>query len=249
MLKRCIIAAMLLAGPAAAATNLIDNGSFEAGSAGYLDLPDWTRSNTPDQVPSSDKPGTVIAYGAAVGWPTGAYGEAIPAPRATSGSPDAAGAQGYYFVSDFSNNETISQLTFLTPGNYRLGFDYYLPGNGWANANNASFSGTIIGVPVVTTAITRALPARAWQTASGVAAITRSGWYLTSFVFSAFGQPAKDIVIDRVFAVRTEDEATAVIPPTPTGVVPEPQVWALLVCGFGMVGGALRRRSVPQVAA
>lgn len=247
--KALLIAAALLATPATATENLIGNGSFEAGPTGYQLLPGWDRQNTPDQVPSADKPGTVIRYGAAANWPTGAYGEAIPAPATTSASPDAAGTHGYYFVSDFSDRESISQLTFLTPGNYRLGFDFYLPGNGWANANNASFSGTIIGVPVVTTPITRNLPARSWQTASGVAAITRGGWYLTSFVFSAFGQPAKDVVIDRVFAVRTDDPATTAIPPTPTVDVPEPRVWALLVCGFGMVGGALRRRGNLQVAA
>lgn len=38
-------------------------------------------------------------------------------------------------------------------------------------------------------------------------------------------------------------------PPTPTAVVPEPAAWALLIAGFGLIGGALRlRRSVRRPA-
>lgn len=33
------------------------------------------------------------------------------------------------------------------------------------------------------------------------------------------------------------------------GVVPEPETWALLIAGFGMVGLAARRRGTPRVAA
>ena len=38
-------------------------------------------------------------------------------------------------------------------------------------------------------------------------------------------------------------------PTTPTGAVPEPASWAMMVAGFGLVGGALRRRSMARVAA
>jgi type IV pilus assembly protein PilY1 len=34
-----------------------------------------------------------------------------------------------------------------------------------------------------------------------------------------------------------------VVPPT-TGAVPEPASWAMMIAGFGLVGGAMRRRSV-----
>ncbi len=233
---------LLAASPSLAAVNVINNGSFEAGPVGFAELPGWTRLNTPDRVPSNDQPGTVIAYGAGSSWPTGAYGEAVAAPTGRSSSPDAAGAKGYYFVSDFSNNETITQLTRLSRGNYRIGFDYYLPRNGLNNRNDASISATIIGVPVVSARITAGALGRQWQTVSGVAHIAVSGWYDTSFVFSAFGQPAKDIIIDRVFAIGTTAAPTTEIPPTPVEGVPEPEVWAMLAIGFAMVGSTLRRR-------
>ncbi len=233
--------------PAAAVTNLIDNGSFEAGPLGAGPIIGWDKANVPDGNPSSDKPASVIVYGRGTSYPTGAYGEAVAAPTIASLSPDAAGSQALYFVSDFSDNEAITQLTWLGVGNYRLGFEYYLPRNGWNNRNDASFAATIIGVPVVSTAIDKNSAAQTWLDKSGVAQITRAGYYLTSFVFSAYGQPAKDVIVDRVYAFRTDDAPTTVIPPTPT-MVPEPAVWAMLLAGFGLTGATLRRRRGPAVA-
>lgn len=249
MFRSLLIAAILAlpAAPAAAVTNLIANGSFEDGPVGAGPIPGWDKSNVPDGIPSSDKPASVIAYGRGTSYPTGAYGEGVPAPTRPSLSPDAAGTQGLYFVSDYSSGEAITQLTWLGVGNYRLGFEYYLPHNGWTNRNDASFAATIIGVPVVSTAISRDSTAQTWLDKSGVARITRTGYYLTSFVFSAYGQPAKDVVVDRVYAYRTDDAPTTVIPPTPTAV-PEPQVWALLLAGFGLTGATLRRRRSPAAA-
>lgn len=38
-------------------------------------------------------------------------------------------------------------------------------------------------------------------------------------------------------------------PSTPAAAVPEPASWAMMIAGFGLVGGALRRRSLTRVAA
>lgn len=35
----------------------------------------------------------------------------------------------------------------------------------------------------------------------------------------------------------------------PGGVVPEPATWAMLIAGFGLVGGALRRRRISRAIA
>ncbi len=37
--------------------------------------------------------------------------------------------------------------------------------------------------------------------------------------------------------------------PASVGAVPEPASWAMMVAGFGLVGGAVRRRSMARVAA
>lgn len=236
-----VLASSLLAGvgavPAHAVTNLIKNGSFElAGTTGTGAFTNWTKTNVP-----SNSPASVIVYNSTAGYPTSAFGEAVPPANVATASPDAVGNYANYFVGDFSTNETISQLTYLKEGNYRVGFSYYLTANGLANAGNASFQATIIGVQVASTAISSASPGQAWMYASGVGQITKAGYYDTAFVFNSNRAPSKDIVIDQVFAIPTTDPADVIIPPTPT-FVPEPATWGMLMLGFGMVGAASRRR-------
>lgn len=225
----------------AAAVNLIKNGSFEAaGTTGTGAFTNWTKANMPTNV-GVDQPASVIRYNSTANYPVSAYGEAVTPDNAVSASTDAVGGFGAYFVGDLSRNEAISQLTYLGVGNYRVGFSYYLTANGLANVGNSSFDAKIIGIPVAFTTITGASPSKTWQYASGVASISLAGYYQTSFVFNSNNNPSKDIVIDRVFAEATRDPATVIIPPTPT-FVPEPATWAMLVIGFGLVGGTARRR-------
>lgn len=236
--KQLMLAGAVLAGasavPAFAVTNLIDNGSFElAGTTGTGAFTDWNKVNVP-----SNSPASVIAYNSTASYPNGAYGESVPPANVATASPDAAGNYAAYFVGDLSVNESISQLTWLTPGNYRVGFSYYLTQNGLNNAGNASFDATIVGVKVASTAITDSSPGQVWQYASGVGQIQWAGWYDTAFVFNSNLSPSKDIVIDQVFAIATTDPADVIIPG-----VPEPQTWAMLVLGFGLVGVASRRRA------
>jgi hypothetical protein len=238
-----VLAAASFAAPAAAVTNLIKNGSFEAGAVGTGGFLQWTKSNVPSNAPAS-----VINYNSTASYPNGAFGESVFADNSVSASPDAVGGKAAYFVGDLSVNETISQLTYLRVGNYRLGFSYFLIANGLANPGNSSFRATIIGAPVAATAIISGAPGRVWQNVSGVGQITQAGYYTTAFVFNSnLGGASKDIVIDRAFAVATTDPATIIIPPTPT-VVPEPSSWALLLLGFGFVGLAARRRKTVVAA-
>jgi hypothetical protein len=231
------LVAAALAAPAAAVTNLIKNGSFEAGAVGTNGFALWTKTN----IPASSR-ASIINYNSTASYPNGAFGESVFADNSISASPDAVGGKAAYFVSDVSIDETISQLTFLSVGNYRLGFSYFLPNNGLANPGNSSFRATIIGAPVAATAIIAGAPGRTWVNVSGVGQITRAGYYTTSFVFNSnLGGASKDIVIDRAFAVKTTDPATIIIPPTPT-VVPEPANWMLLLAGFALVGAVARRR-------
>ncbi len=251
MFRTSLVAGALVAFaavPANAVTNLIVNGSFEAAAPGTGGFAGWTLTNTPSGV-GADQAASVIGYNNTNSYPTGAYGESVSPDNAPSASPDAVGSQGAYFVGDYSSNESISQLTLLQVGNYRLGFSYYLTANGLANVNNSSIDATIIGVPVASTAITGASTGQTWFYTSGVAQITLAGYYNTAFAFNSNGFPSKDVVIDRVFAFATTDTATVLIPPTPTQAVPEPAAWALLLTGFAMVGGVMRRRTPGRIAA
>lgn len=245
MSKILILASAVLAigaaAPAAAVTNLIKNGSFELGALGTGGFTNFTLLNTPDGNPAQDQAASIIGYNNTNSYPTGAYGELVTPDNTASASPDAVGGKAAYFVGDFSVNESINQLTYLTPGNYRVGFSYYLTANGLANIGNSSLQATIIGVEVASTMITGASTAQTWLYASGVANISLAGHYRTSFVFNSNQFPSKDVVIDRVFAVATNDPATVFIPPTPA-FVPEPATWALLIAGFAMTGVSMRRR-------
>jgi hypothetical protein len=235
------LAAATLATPAAAAVNIIRNGSFEAGTAGNGAQPNWTRSNTPDNSPGADVPASVISYNNTDAYPTGAYGEAVTPDNAVSASPDAVGTKAAYFVGDFSVNETWSQMTYLAVGNYKVGFSYYLTQSGLNNVNNASLSTQILGIPVAITSITGGSAAKTWFYASGVAQITVAGHYLTGLVYNSNGFPSKDVVVDRVFGIRTTEAATVVIPPG-LSVIPEPETWALMLFGFGILGMSMRHR-------
>lgn len=235
-------AAAMLASPALAVTNLINNGSFEAaGTTGPNAFTSWTRSNTP-----ANSPAIVINYNSTASYANGgAFGESVPADTvANSASPDAVGSRAAYFIGDFSVNETISQQITLTPGNYRIGFSFYLPRNGLANIGNSSLSLTLQGVQIVpTSAVTSASTGGTWFYASGVGQVVTGGLYTAALSFSFNRSPSKDIVVDRVFAVSTTDAADVLVP------IPEPSSWAMMLAGFGLVGFSMRRRRGALVAA
>lgn len=215
MIKSLVLAAAVVAAVPATAANLVTNGSFENGLTGF------TLIGTESQ----GFPPVAITYGAAQPYPTGAYGEAVPADNATSLSSDPVGTHAAYFVSDFSA-QGLQQSIFLKPGIYKIGFDYYAPANGYANANDAQFSGTIAGVTLVSTFVSKN-PATTWINYSGTTKVTTAGVQDVTFLFNTNGAPAKDVVIDRVYI-----EA-----------VPEPAVWGLMLAGFGLIGVSLRRRN------
>jgi hypothetical protein len=223
-MHRYLIAGALaatLALPAQAA-NLVTNGSFEAGLTG------WTIGGTDTQ----GYPPVAIFYNSASAYPTGAFGEAVAPNNAATNSPDPVGSRGAYFVSDFTVNQSLTQTIFLTAGLYQIGFSAYAPANGYRNAGDASFSGTILGVTLASYNVSSG-PVTTWQSFQGAANIVADGEYTISFVFNTNRHPSKDVVIDNVYVIAGN-------PPNPGDPVPAPA--ALAVFGVGLLGLVAARR-------
>lgn len=230
MIRILLLAAgttLALSAPATAAVNLVGNGSFESGLAG------WTIGGTDAQ----NVPPVALFYNSATAYPTGAFGEAVPVNNAGTNSPDLPGARAAYFVSDLANNQSLTQMVSLGVGTYQIGFSAYAPANGFGNIGEADFSGTIAGITLASYAVSTG-PKTIWQTFAGSVDITTAGNYAVSFVFNTDLRPSKDVVIDQVYIIAGN-------PPVPG--VPEPATWALLLAGFGMVGFAARRRKLAGI--
>jgi hypothetical protein len=233
LLKSLLVGAGLSgAVPALAVANLVDNGSFERGLAG------WRVGGTDLQA----QPPVAITYGAAAAYPNGAYGEAVPVDSSNSASPDAAGQRGAYFVSDFARGQSLIQDVYLAVGSYRVGFSAYAPGNGYKNIGDALFTAAIAGVQLANYAVSEG-PRQLWQDFSGTATITRAGVYNVGFWFDTNRSPSKDIVIDRVYVVEDEQPGEKIPEDAVVSGVPEPQTRITLILGFGLAGYGLRRQS------
>jgi hypothetical protein len=227
------LAGLFVAGSASAATNLIVNGSFEdttvtgsttVGTTTTTSMSGWNLVSSGSGTGYSQ---TVIIQtdGIARPYPTGAFGEGVPQDNAGGPDPDGAGQYGAYFSSDVGT-ETLTQTIDLAAGKYNVGFDAYIPFNGYNNPNDATFTATVGGFMWESVQLkqTAGQPG-VWTHYQGVVDVAPGGGQ-TTFAFAADGYPAVDVVIDRVFATA----------------VPEPASWALMIMGLGAAGVMLRRR-------
>lgn len=246
-----LVAATVSVGHPAAATsiNLVTNGSFEGPTGGTPS--GWTLTGTA----TDNYPPVTIPYNSpGTRYPVGAQGESIPVDNASSLSPDAAGSNGVYFVSDEAKNLGLTQSIYLTPGSYDIGFDSYDTFNGNQQPHDAVLTANIAGVQLASFALSSVTPG-SWSSHAGEASITVAGTYLVSFVFNtpdtpnnpdpnnALGQyNAKDVVIDRAYVVGASDGGGTPIgsAPVPTGV-PEPA--SLLSLGSCLALLLTRRRA------
>lgn len=224
LLTTALVGAAAFAAPAYAAVNLVTNGSFEDPTPGS-GLTGWTIGGTDGQ----GYPPVAIYYGAAAAYPTGAFGEAVPANNAATNSPDSVGARAAYFVTDLATDQSLTQMVFLTAGTYQIGFSAYAPRNGYGNAGDATFQGVVASVTLANYSVHGGIAAT-WQTFAGATTIATDGLYEVKFVFNTALFPSADVVIDQVYIIASN-------PPIPT---PEPATLALL--GMGLAGLALARR-------
>lgn len=225
-----LAALAVIATAPASAQNLLTNGSFENPANGGF--AGWTLTNL-----GGGTAPVVINYNNAVGYPTGAFGEAILTNTVASASPDAVGRSVAYFSSDTANPDSLTQMVNLIAGQaYKVGFDYYAPQNGIDNPNDASLSLLMnnIAIPgaTVIAGTPSGTPSRTWFNRASSFVATSSGPQALTFQFRGLGVTAADFAIDRVYVTA----------------VPEPASWAMLIGGFGLVGGALRRRAKTVLA-
>lgn len=214
----CLIATGAMAGP-----NLVANGNFATGT-----FADWTINQDVGHITSN---AVVIAFNQKSNYPTGAYNESVPADPLTLGSPEAEAGYGAYFSTD-TGTQTLTQSMHLKPGKYSIGFDVYLPQNGFNNPNDASFSGTIAGTTLVSTTDLKRFGSRKWIPVYSTADVSTAGTYDVGFSFTGDGRTAVDVVVDRVFVMAGD----------PVGV-PEPADAAAAVAGVLALGMArLSRR-------
>lgn len=238
-----VAVAFCAAAPAnAAAINLVTNGSFEGPTAGTPTGWSVGGSAFDGYVP------VTIAYNQTGSYPNGAQGEAVPADNAITLSPDPAGLNGVYFVSDEAKNLSLYQYVYLTPGSYDIGFDSYDTHNGNAQPHDATLTAEIAGVQLADFSLSSVSPG-SWGSYTGEAKIQTAGNYLVSFVFNTPDTPAnpdpsnpngeynaKDVVIDRAYVIAAIDNGGTPI----QNAVPEPASWLLLIAGGVIV--ALGRR-------
>jgi hypothetical protein len=242
-----LIGTIIMAGSASAATDLVVNGSFE-GATGVPPT-GWSLGGT---VSDGAKPVT-IQYNQASEYPFGAQGEAVPTDNAVPLSPDAAGANGVYFVTDEAKNLSLFQVVHLTPGSYDIGFDSYDTFNGAMQPHDATLTANIAGVELANFDLASVDPG-VWDSHSGVAKITTAGDYHVSFTFNTPDTPAdpdpanpggeynaKDVVIDRAYVISDAAGGGVTIP---SAAAPEPATWVMMISGFCLVAGLMRRRTV-----
>ena len=258
---RLITASVLFvaAAPSMAATNLfgdelVVNGGAEAGIGGgggpVATIPGW-------QLPDGPNQATVVAYDTPGGFPTSTGpGGSVGGRNFFAGGPGTASATAFQFISvldganvidsgnagfslsallgGFSNqrDHAIVQLSFLGFGNSQS----QLTAN---QATGFSELGNFILGPV-TVQDRGSITGLYLREGTGLLPIgTRS--LAVSIITSRFDGNYNDGYADNI-SLRLTDLTPEV------SAVPEPATWAMMVMGFGLVGGAMRRsRAAPRM--
>jgi hypothetical protein len=228
--KGLIACCAMLAGSAhATAINYVSNGNFANGFNG------WTVTTGAGAANPGKGPQVVVTNGQT----NDGFGDYVIADNAATPDPDASttNAHAAYFVDDVAT-ETLSQTFYVTPGVYEVGFDLYATASGFRNKYDSLFSASIWGTTITSGNITQ-YGSSVWEHFAANADILTAGYYTINFNFQGGAAPAKDIMVDNVYAINP-----STLPGSGTAVVPEPCTLLLLATAAGGLFYIRRRRAI-----
>lgn len=207
------IAVTMVLSAGIADAEIVTDGGFESGGLSNWNIVLGDTSSSFNTAP------VVIQYGQSGGYPTGAFGEAVPAPAG-------GGNFGAYFSAD-GTGQSISQLVTLAANStYALSYAVYAPQNGLNNPKGATFDANIAGVNLPAIAFTSLMLSPDWLLYTGDFTTGADTSYSLIFNFNGQGITAADVLVDNIAI----------------SAVPEPSTWAMMVLGFFGLGFIAYRR-------
>ncbi len=220
LLSAATLAVSTITAPSASAeVNLISNGDFESGSTG-ASAPGWV-------IDSAPAPDSILVLNGS------AY---IPCCGANGSAASLANQFVSFGAGDTRNNPARILQNFTstraTPSRYRVTFDYAAIGVATHRLSFGVFdygSNTFRLIDTVTAGASNNLDTMFSRYSSTFLLRDGNG----SIQFTSFDRTtSKDAFLDNVRIAA----------------VPEPATWAMMIFGFGMVGGAMRRRQKVRFA-
>jgi hypothetical protein len=230
---KSMIAATLLAGVAvpAAATNYDAftsfNGTQGAGGFSYGSFDGTNFTAFTGDTGCSNKISNVVCLGDL----PGAFASTTGAHQ--SGTVIVPGDALILHPGNAANQDSAVLFTTPTAGVYSIDFSSFVADNNPSGVNITFFALGLGGTTLTT--LDAAHPTFSWSTTSPVLAAG------TQFGFA--------VNYDGVYYNDSTGINFTVHGPDASGAVPEPASWAMMVGGFGLVGGAMRRRSGKLAAA
>lgn len=195
-MKKLLIATALGLPLLASAQNLLVNGSFEDGLAGWVVV----NGN------GTTHPVATVTYGTQ----PGAFGEIVPADDAAANrGPDAVGTQALYFVDDDAFQSVTQTFVVETAGDYNLGLSYYVPANGAANPNDVFVS--VNYGSASQSAFIGSLAVASWQGNNVVQNLQPGSYAITLSFAPPAGGHAMDILVDRVYVTAVPEPTTTAL--------------------------------------
>ncbi len=175
-------------------TNMLTNGSFESGLAG------WTATG-------AGSPGVGVVLAPTNGITAGLFGDVVPSDAIHLGSNDPGGTHAAFFYDD-NARDTLSQSVILQKGGvYQVGFDLWKTSSGAANSLPFTISASLGGQSVAT-AGTTTLATGSWTHYSTLIEPDATGPATLLFRFTAqSGGAGQDVMLDRVFVTDAPEPA------------------------------------------